>query len=116
MSRKFSAEYIDKAHKATLYNEKDILSSEVCTCFYCGYQFDANTEKDLEWWDVDNPEGKTLTCPKCGIDVVIGESSGFPITDKDFILECSANWFNGYSKICYNEPVEKIKKILIEVE
>lgn len=116
MSKKFSTEYIAQAHKATIFNELDIIASKICTCCYCGYQFNANAEQNLEWWDIDDPKGKTLVCPKCGIDVVIGDASGFPVTDKDFILECSANWFNGYSKLCYGEPVEKIKRILIEVD
>lgn len=116
MSKKFTSEYIAKAHKATIYNESDIIASKVCTCFYCGCQFNANTEKDLEWWDETSPKGKTLVCPKCGIDVVIGDASGFPVTDKDFILNCSTAWFNGYSRICDELPVEEIKRILIEVE
>lgn len=116
MSKKFSSEYIEKAHKATLYNEKDIMGSTTCTCFYCGYQFNAHSEKDLEWWDEHSPKGKTLVCPKCGIDVVIGEASGFPITDKDFIYECSEAWFNGISRISDGLPVEEIEYQKIEVE
>ena len=116
MSNKFSAEYIDKAHKATIYNEKDIMDSTICKCFYCGYQFNPHEEKDLVWWDENSPKGKTLGCPKCGIDVVIGEASGFPVTDKKFILACTEEWFNGISRISDGLPVEEVVSVRIEVE
>lgn len=112
----FSAETIESAHKATIFHEKDILVSLVCTCFYCGYQFDPHTEEDLEWWDVESPKGKTLVCPMCGIDCIVGNASGFPATDDDFIKACTEAWFGGYSRISDGKPVEKTKPISIEVE
>lgn len=116
MSNKYSIEFIKKAHKSTLFNEEEIKKSTVCTCFYCGYQFNPKEEKEVEWWDENNPKGKTIVCPKCGIDAVIGDGSIFPVTDKDFILESSTYFFNGYSRISDKEPIEKIKKILIEID
>ena len=34
----------------------------------------------LEWTDDD----QTALCPNCGIDSVIGDKSGYPVTDLDF--------------------------------
>ena len=116
MSKKFSSEYIETAHKATLHNETAIMQSTVCTCFYCGFQFNANQAKDLEWWDETNPKGKTIVCPMCGIDVVVGDASGFPVTDNEFIIACTEAWFGGMSRISDGKPVKKVEYQLIEVD
>jgi hypothetical protein len=47
-----------------------------------------NPAEITEWVD----DGDTALCPYCGIDSVIGESSGFPITDK-FLKEMHQRWF-----------------------
>jgi len=116
MKRTYPLEYIEKAHKATIFHEKEILASSLCTCFYCAYQFDPHEEKDLEWWDINNPKGKTLVCPMCGIDCIVGDASGFPITDTDFIMACTEELFKGYSRISESKPIEKNTPILIEVD
>jgi hypothetical protein len=41
-----------------------------------------------EWWDNED----TAVCPYCGIDSVIGESSGFPITRR-FLKGMHNEWF-----------------------
>jgi hypothetical protein len=43
-----------------------------------------------EWTDAAD----TALCPHCGIDAVIGDASGFPIT-KEFLSEMCQAWF-GY--------------------
>jgi hypothetical protein len=116
MEKTYSPEFIKKAHKATIFHEKDILASSVCTRFYCGYQFDPHKEEDLEWWDETNPKGKTLVCPTCGIDCIIGSGSGFPVTDDSFINACTEAWFGGYSRISDGLPIEQVELIPLEVE
>ena len=116
MERTYSPDFIKQAHKATIFHEKDILASSVCTCFYCGYQFDPHKEEDLEWLDETNPKGKTLVCPMCGIDCIVGDASGFPVTDDDFIKACTEAWFGGYSRISDGKPVEKVEMIPIEID
>jgi hypothetical protein len=108
MGKTFSLEYIKHAHTATIHHEKEVLASTTCTCFYCGYQFDPNKEENLEWWDGESPKGKTLVCPKCGIDCVIGDASLLPITDPEFIMAFTEYWFGGYSRISDGLPVEKV--------
>ena len=72
-------------HKPEL--EKD----HVCGCFYCLNIF-SPTEIE-EWLIEDNPADKrgTAICPYCGIDSVIGESSGYPIT-KEFLQKMHDYW------------------------
>ena len=80
------AHRFSSSHKARL--EKD----KVCGCFYCLEIFDP---AEIEMWLTgDNPcdQGGTALCPYCGIDSVIGESSGFPIT-KEFLKRMHDYWF-----------------------
>ena len=73
MSETYSTEIIETAPKSTISHVKDKLASTVCTCFYCGYQFNPHTEPNLEWMDEDNPKGKTLACTMCGIDCILSD-------------------------------------------
>jgi hypothetical protein len=116
MKRRYPPEFIEKAHKATIFHEKDFLVSSVCTCFFSGHQSNPHKEKDLEWWDVHSTKGKTLVYPMCGIDCIVGDAPGFPVTDPDFIMACTEEWFGGYSKISDGIPIGKVTPILIEVD
>ena len=47
----------------------------------------------LDWVDEDETGmGQTALCPKCGTDSVIGDRSGFPITE-EFLGKMNAHWF-----------------------
>ena len=51
--------------------------------------------KEIKEWvsgDADWTKTDTALCPKCGVDAVIGESSGYPIT-KEFLKEMNEYWF-----------------------
>ena len=87
----FGDSFLDKAHKACIYNRNDILSSSICGCFYCLYIFDKN--EITEWTDIESSHGQTALCPKCEIDSVLGDSSGFAIT-KDFLEQMNLHWFS----------------------
>lgn len=58
-----------------------------CGCFYCLRVFDPS---EIEEWIED--ERDTALCPYCGIDSVIGESSGYPLT-REFLAEMQQYWF-----------------------
>jgi hypothetical protein len=78
------------AHKCSTYNQPQILSSKLCGCFYCERIFDATeVYRFLE----EYKGGKTAWCPYCGIDAVIGDASGFPITKK-FLSAMNKRWFH----------------------
>ncbi|MGB4405295.1 MAG: hypothetical protein WBI82_00340 [Sphaerochaeta sp.] len=82
--KKFTTVTFDAAHKATVFHEKDIMNSSVCTCFYCGYQFDPQEERNLVRWDKTNPKGHTLVCSKCGIDCIVEDAAEFPFDRLSF--------------------------------
>ena len=111
VSSRFSSDYIRKAHEATFANESAIVHSERCTCFYCGHSFDPSQEEKLHWIEEKPPRERTLRCPMCAIDCVIGSSSSFPIEDPEFILACSEAWFGGISRISDGKPVEKLRYV-----
>lgn len=84
---KTTIDYI-KAHKYSIKNNKQILSSKICGCFYCLKTFSPDLIKN--WIDY-NGEEQTALCPYCNIDSVIG-SSNAPIT-KEFLRKMNGYWF-----------------------
>lgn len=74
------------AHDYCTYHRKQLMHDKVCGCFYCLTIF--NPIEIEEWWDKE----QTATCPYCGIDSVIGESSGYPIT-REFLRKMKEIWF-----------------------
>ena len=61
------------------HNYRDeILQSETCGCFNCCNTF--SPDEIFQWWGEDKSGVEQIAiCPKCGIDSVLGDSSGFPI-------------------------------------
>jgi hypothetical protein len=76
------------AHKCSIHHRPQIEASKLCGCFSCLSIFPPG--KIEEWTDAVD----TALCPLCGIDAVIGDASGFPIT-KEFLSEMCQAWF-GY--------------------
>jgi hypothetical protein len=76
----------EKAHGFTSKHRKELEKDSVCGCFHCMKIF--HPTEIIEWCD----NGQTAICPHCGIDAVIGESSGFPITEP-FLGEMHKEWF-----------------------
>ena len=78
---------IISAHKFCANNMASLRKDKVCGCFYCMKIFSSDKIESYieENWD-------TAICPYCGIDSVIGESSGYPITN-DFLQQMKTYWF-----------------------
>jgi len=74
------------AHGYCSNNRKMLEKDDICGCFYCLEVY--SPEKITEFAD----GGKTALCPYCGVDAVIGESAGYPIT-KEFLKEMKDHWF-----------------------
>lgn len=74
------------AHRRSSYHREEILFSNMIGCFHCLY---ISEFKDIKEW-IDR--GQTAMCPACGIDSLIGDKSGFPITS-DFLSEMQDYWF-----------------------
>jgi len=61
------------------FNRDDLKNDKVCGCYNC---LTIYSPKEIEEWCCESSRGEAVTalCPHCGIDSVIGESSGYPIT------------------------------------
>lgn len=84
-------EDVQQAHKHSSGHKIEILKSTNCGCFYCCTIF--TPDRIMDW--VNDPEGESLTalCPVCGIDSVIGDSSGFEISET-FLAKMKLYWFS----------------------
>lgn len=63
-----------------------IKQASTCGCYHCCDIFES---KDIIQFTDD---GKTALCPKCHVDAVLGDKSGFEIT-KNFLTEAKKYWF-----------------------
>ena len=83
---------LDKAHKYSNNHKPELEKDNICGCFYCLHIY--NPKEIKEWIIANNSCDRrgTAICPKCDIDSVIGESSGFPIT-KEFLIAMNKRWF-----------------------
>lgn len=77
-----------EAHVYSSFNRKSLERDNICGCFYCLEIFNPN---EIEEWEGEKED--TAFCPYCGIDSIIGESSGFPIT-QNFLREMNQKWFH----------------------
>jgi len=77
------------AHKKSMKNQKEVMGSEICGCFYCLKTF---VPTKIEEWEVESGGEKTPLCPGCGIDSVLGSSQGFPITE-EFLKKMQSRFF-----------------------
>jgi len=75
-----------EAHKHSFKNRSEIEKSTLCGCFYCEKNF---TPKEIQGWIDDE---QTAMCPFCGIDSVLGNYSGFYVTQV-FLHTMSERWF-----------------------
>ena len=74
---------IKHAHDKCRNHREQILTSNICGCFYCLEIFKPSEIE--EWTDEDEQGiGTTALCPYCYIDSVIGSGSGIEIT-KQFL-------------------------------
>ncbi len=76
-----------RAHGFCTNNQQDLKRDTLCGCFSCCHIF--SPSQITEW--IDDTSG-TACCPFCGVDAVIGQSSGYPITP-EFLSEMKKIWF-----------------------
>ncbi len=92
-----------EAHKFCTNHSDKLKKDSSCGCFHCLAIFSPDKierwmrdkkkvgKGSIEMWRCD--EQLTAFCPYCGVDSVIGESSGFPIS-KSFLRRMKRYWFN----------------------
>ena len=81
--------YIQARQRSTKHR-REILDSRKCGCFHCCTTF--KPSEIGRWTDVDKAVGQTALCPKCGMDAVIGDKSGYPITVR-FLTKMNKYWY-----------------------
>ncbi len=79
---------LEAAHKFSIRHKSRLILDEQCGCFYCLKIF---SPQEIERW-IPDTEDHTAVCPYCGIDSVIGQSSGFPV-ESDFLRRMREYWF-----------------------
>jgi hypothetical protein len=82
---------VQAAHKHSIKHRAEIVGSTLCGCSYCCAKFPPS---DIVEWADEGPagEGQSALCPTCGIDSVIGDGSGFDISQV-FLSTMKAHWF-----------------------
>lgn len=82
---------IRDAHDRSSNHRADVEASLLCGCFFCCATFSPG--EIHEWTDDDDSGvGQTAICPRCGIDSVIGDRSGVPLTP-EFLAMMQRHWF-----------------------
>ncbi len=76
-----------EAHKFSSNNRVQLITAKKCGCFFCLKIF---APMEIESWLTGDPG--TALCPYCGVDAVIGEHSGYRITE-EFLREMQQYWF-----------------------
>lgn len=64
------------AQENAQFNESEVNASTVCGCFNCMAIF--SPKEIVSWIAPGNPD-RTAICPKCDIQTVVGDASGYPI-------------------------------------
>lgn len=77
---------IDQAIKYATNNKQPLSEGGLAGCYYCLNIYPANEVVDFI------EQEKTALCPKCGIDSVLPETSGYPL-NKIVLQELRNFWF-----------------------
>lgn len=77
------------AHRASFGNRASVEASTRCGCFFCERIFHPAL---IHTWTLERTGQQTAWCPHCGIDSILGEASGFPITP-EFLGRMRRCWF-----------------------
>lgn len=109
-THKHSKHNVIEAHRFSSNNYPALLNDNKCGCFYCLNIFDP---KEVEEYiqESDDENSGTAICPYCGIDSVISESSGYPITP-EFLKKMYRRWFDSGSGIALSTPVGSLELLL----
>ena len=125
----YSEDTLVAAHKHTAFNEEELRRSERCVCMYCGNSVSAAeidqpglpADADEQYWPDGNwvadadPGNRSAACPMCRIDALIGDASGFPISDRTFQIEFGTRWW-GETPITRGDDPDSTEVVRIEVE
>ncbi len=78
---------LTEAHRYCTNNRPMLQKGKCCGCFYCLNIY--STDKITDW--IPDSQG-TARCPHCGIDSVLPDNAGYPITE-GFLKDMKRRWF-----------------------
>lgn len=70
----------EKASDAAMFNRNILMVSDMAACYYCMSYFKASEVSEF----VDDDD-VTALCPLCGLDFVLGDATGLPIHDQEYL-------------------------------
>lgn len=85
---KFNDEILEEIHRHSINNKTEIEKSDTCGCFFCREMF---APSEIKTWKKDKEE--TAECPYCKVDSVIGNASGYEIS-QSLLVAMAKKWFN----------------------
>jgi hypothetical protein len=88
-TRPWAEDRLQRAHDASIFNRSLVAASSRCGCFYCLSIFPATAV--TSWCDPRPMPDLTALCPRCGIDGVLPDASGFEPT-LPFLEAMQARW------------------------
>jgi len=80
---------LEAAHRVSSGHRAIIERSQLCGCFYC---LSTYSPSEIERWIDESTGVHTALCPKCGIDSVIGDASGYELS-APFLSAMHQRWF-----------------------
>lgn len=83
---------IERAHMFSNNHKPELRKDSLCGCFYCLEIFHPSEIKEWVAPKSECDKRGTAICPYCGVDSIIGESSGYSIT-KEFLEKMKEYWF-----------------------
>ena len=75
----YTAKALRAIHKHSVENKYEILNSKKCACFHCFRIYDS---VEVDTFLQENDGIETALCPLCITDTIIGDASGFNLTDE----------------------------------
>jgi hypothetical protein len=75
-------------HKHSIKNKVEVLNSVKCACFHC---FRIYESVAVDTFLQENDGQETALCPTCITDTIIGDASGFNLTDE--MIDALANQY-----------------------
>jgi hypothetical protein len=78
--------HIREAHRFSSGHREAIAASDLCGCFHCLATFEPSEIR--RWLESED----AALCPRCGIDSVLPDTAGFPISP-EFLAQMQFHWF-----------------------
>jgi ferredoxin len=78
--QKYTKDDWEKVSDFDMHNKNLLNASKWAGCYYC-----MNVYPVTDVHEFVDPEEDTALCPKCGVDTVVGDATGYPVTDKKFL-------------------------------